>query len=110
MVYLRQEGRGIGLIEKLKAYNLQDAGLDTFEANEALGHQRDGRDFGIAGEILKSLGWTDIRLLTNNPEKVEDLNKASIKVVEVIPLEIEANPHNEAYLRAKSQEGQVRRP
>lgn len=110
VVYLRQEGRGIGLIEKLKAYNLQDAGLDTFEANEALGHQRDGRDFGIAGEILKSLGWTDIRLLTNNPEKVEDLNKASIKVVEVIPLEIEANPHNEAYLRAKSQEGQVRRP
>lgn len=110
VVYLRQEGRGIGLIEKLKAYNLQDEGMDTFEANEALGHQRDGRDFGIAGDILKSLGWTDIRLLTNNPEKVEDLNKAGIKVVEVIPLEIEANPHNEAYLRAKSKAGQFRMP
>ncbi|MDG1674272.1 MAG: GTP cyclohydrolase II [Flavobacteriales bacterium] len=110
VVYLRQEGRGIGLIEKLKAYNLQDEGMDTFEANEALGHQRDGRDFGVAGDILKSLGWTDIRLLTNNPEKVDNLNKAGIKVVEVIPLEIEANPHNEAYLRAKSKAGQFRIP
>jgi 3,4-dihydroxy 2-butanone 4-phosphate synthase/GTP cyclohydrolase II len=105
VIYLRQEGRGIGLIEKLKAYNLQDEGMDTFEANEALGHQRDGRDFGIAGDIMKCLGWTNIRLLTNNPEKVHNLHQVGIKVVEVIPLVFEANPHNEAYLNAKSKEG-----
>jgi len=106
VIYLRQEGRGIGLIEKLRAYNLQDEGMDTFEANEALGHQRDGREFGIAGEILKSLGWFNIRLLTNNPEKVQDLETAGVRVAEAIPLEIKANPHNEAYLKAKSLEGQ----
>lgn len=108
VIYLRQEGRGIGLVEKLKAYNLQDEGLDTFEANEALGHQRDGRDFGVAGEILKHLGWREIRMLTNNPEKVEDLQNVGISVLEVLPLNVLPNRHNQAYLEAKKRETQIR--
>lgn len=104
VIYLRQEGRGIGLVEKLKAYNLQEKGMDTFEANEALGHQRDGRDFGVASEILKDLGWRQVRLLTNNPDKVADLKKGGVEVVQVISLEIASNAHNMAYMQSKAKE------
>jgi GTP cyclohydrolase II len=102
VIYLRQEGRGIGLVEKLKAYNLQDQGMDTFEANEALGHSRDGRRFDVAAAMLHELGWTQIRLLTNNPEKVRDLRAEGIDVVEVLALAIPPNEHNRRYLTAKA--------
>ena len=103
MLYLRQEGRGIGLVEKLKAYNLQDEGLDTYEANERLGHQRDARRFDVAAEMLASKGWTAIRLLTNNPDKVYDLERG-IDVREVVALEMAPNEHNAEYLSAKAKE------
>ena len=104
MLYLRQEGRGIGLVEKLKAYNLQDEGLDTYEANERLGHQRDARHFDVAAVMLASRGWTTIRLLTNNPDKVYDLEKEGIEVREVGALEMAPNEHNAEYLSAKAKE------
>ena len=104
VLYLRQEGRGIGLIEKLKAYNLQDEGLDTYEANERLGHQRDSRRFDVAAGMLASRGWTAIRLLTNNPDKVYDLEKEGIDVREVVALEMAPNQHNAEYLSAKAKE------
>ena len=104
VLYLRQEGRGIGLVEKLKAYNLQDEGLDTYEANERLGHQRDARRFDVAAEMLASKGWTAIRLLTNNPDKVYDLEKEGIDVREVVALEMAPNEHNAEYLSAKAKE------
>ena len=104
VLYLRQEGRGIGLVEKLKAYNLQDEGLDTYEANERLGHQRDARRFDVAAEMLASKGWTAIRLLTNNPDKVYDLEKEGIDVREVVALEMVPNEHNAEYLSAKAKE------
>jgi len=103
-LYLRQEGRGIGLVEKLKAYNLQDAGMDTYQANEALGHQRDSRSFDVAASILRDLGWSKVRLMTNNPQKVSSLTKEGIEVTEVVPIVFAANAHNEAYLTAKRQE------
>lgn len=101
VIYLRQEGRGIGLVEKLKAYNLQDQGMDTFEANQALGHSKDGRRFDVAASILHKLGWNRIRLLTNNPEKVSDLQSAGIEIEEVMPLVVPANEHNRRYMEAK---------
>ena len=104
VLYLRQEGRGIGLIEKLKAYNLQDEGLDTYAANERLGHQRDARRFDVAAGMLASRGWTAIRLLTNNPDKVYDLEKEGIDVREVVALEMAPNEHNAEYLSAKAKE------
>ena len=104
VLYLRQEGRGIGLVEKLKAYNLQDEGLDTYEANERLGHQRDARRFDVAADMLASKGWTAIRLLTNNPDKVYDLEKEGIEVREVVALEMAPNEHNAEYLSAKAKE------
>ena len=104
VLYLRQEGRGIGLVEKLKAYNLQDEGLDTYEANERLGHQRDARRFDVAAEMLASRGWTAIRLLTNNPDKVYDLEKEGIEVREVVAIEMAPNEHNAEYLSAKAKE------
>ena len=104
VLYLRQEGRGIGLVEKLKAYNLQDEGLDTYEANERLGHQRDARRFDVAAEMLASKGWTAIRLLTNNPDKVYDIEKEGIEVREVVALEMAPNEHNAEYLSAKAKE------
>lgn len=101
IIYLRgHEGRGIGLAEKLRAYRLQDTGLDTVDANLALGHGIDERDFVDAVEILKSLAITSVRLLTNNPVKVETLRKAGIKI-ETIPLQITPNPHNLGYLETK---------
>jgi 3,4-dihydroxy 2-butanone 4-phosphate synthase/GTP cyclohydrolase II len=103
LLYLRQEGRGIGLVEKIKAYALQDDGMDTLEANEHLGHQVDQRDYGIAAQILKSLGMHKIRLMTNNPHKVERLEQLGIEVVERVPIEAAASADNYAYLQTKAQ-------
>ena len=102
LIYLRQEGRGIGLVEKLKAYNLQDAGQDTYEANVNLGHPEDGRTFEPAIAIIRHLGIHKIKVLTNNPEKVgafDDLE--DIDVVERVPLQVGSDPENKEYLDAK---------
>lgn len=101
VIYEQQEGRGIGLMAKLQAYELQDAGLDTVEANERLGFKADHRDFTLPGEILKALGVTQVRLLSNNPDKVEALERAGVKVVERVPCEVTPSPHAEAYLKTK---------
>ena len=101
LIYLRQEGRGIGLIEKLKAYNLQDEGLNTYEANVKLGHQEDARSFDTAIEVLKYLGVKKIKLLTNNPEKISAFKADSIEVIERLPLQVGIIPENEEYLEAK---------
>jgi len=103
VVYLPQEGRGIGLIEKIKAYNLQDQGLDTVEANLALGHEADSRDYGIGIQILKALGVSRVRLMTNNPDKVAAFcdTDAGLQVVKQIPIVPPANEHNVDYLAAK---------
>ena len=102
LIYLRQEGRGIGLVEKLKAYNLQDAGQDTFEANVNLGHPEDGRSFVAAIEILKYLKVKSINLLTNNPDKVRAFDDVDdINVIERMPLEVGLDPENKDYLEAK---------
>jgi 3,4-dihydroxy 2-butanone 4-phosphate synthase/GTP cyclohydrolase II len=102
ILYIRhQEGRGIGLLDKLHAYNLQDKGLDTVEANEALGHPADKRYYGIGSQILYDLGVRKIRLLTNNPKKIYGLEGFGLEVVERVPISITSNPHNERYLRAK---------
>jgi GTP cyclohydrolase II len=101
LLYLAQEGRGIGLINKLRAYELQDQGFDTIQANERLGFEADERIFAAAAEMLKQLGFTRVRLLTNNPDKVEALTRFGIEVVERVPHAFPANPHNEAYLATK---------
>ena len=102
ILYIRhQEGRGIGLLDKLHAYNLQDKGLDTVEANEALGHPPDKRDYGIGSQILYDLGVRKIRLLTNNPKKIYGLEGFGLEVVERVPINIEPNKHNERYLKTK---------
>lgn len=101
LVYLRQEGRGIGLVEKLKAYNLQDQGMDTIEANVALGHAADARSFDTAASILKELGFASVRLLTNNPQKVRELEENGIVVAGREPLVISPVKENEAYLAVK---------
>ncbi len=103
ILYMNQEGRGIGLVDKIRAYNLQDKGLDTVEANEALGHKPDLRDYGIGAQILADLGLGDIRLLTNNPRKIVGLEGYGLKVVERIPLETEPNPLNYRYLKTKKE-------
>lgn len=102
LIYLRQEGRGIGLKDKLLAYNLQDEGFDTVDANLLLGHQADERDYGIAAAILKKLAVRSIRLLTNNPHKIDELQELGISVNARIPLEGHVHPENESYLRAKA--------
>ncbi|ASU36306.1 bifunctional 3,4-dihydroxy-2-butanone-4-phosphate synthase/GTP cyclohydrolase II [Mucilaginibacter xinganensis] len=101
VVYMNQEGRGIGLINKLKAYHLQENGMDTVEANVALGFPMDKRDYGVGAQILRSLGVSKMRLMTNNPKKRAGLIGYGLEVVENVPIEIESNPHNEVYLRTK---------
>ncbi len=101
LLYLAQEGRGIGLLNKLKAYNLQDKGLDTVDANLELGLPVDLRDYGIGAQILVDLGLGSIRILTNNPKKIRGLEGYGLSVTDQIPIVHAANPHNEAYLRAK---------
>jgi 3,4-dihydroxy 2-butanone 4-phosphate synthase / GTP cyclohydrolase II len=101
VIYLRQEGRGIGLEAKLKAYGLQDQGLDTVEANIELGFPADMRDYREAAEILRLMGRTRVRLLTNNPDKVAGLTRYGIEVVERVPLRVAANPHSMRYFQTK---------
>ncbi|CCQ93909.1 fused GTP cyclohydrolase II and 3,4-dihydroxy-2-butanone 4-phosphate synthase [[Clostridium] ultunense Esp] len=103
LLYMRQEGRGIGLVNKIKAYRLQEEGYDTIEANERLGFPADLRDYGIGAQILRDLGVGKMRLLTNNPRKIKGLDGHGLEVVERIPLEIDANPNNEGYLRTKKE-------
>lgn len=101
LIYLRQEGRGIGLVEKLRAYNLQDEGLNTFEANVAQGHAEDARQYGAAVAILRHLGVTSVSLLTNNPDKVRALEEAGLDVLR-LPNAVGAHRDNAAYLKAKA--------
>ena len=103
LVYLPQEGRGIGLAEKIKAYCLQDEGMDTVEANQALGHKADMRDYGVGIQILKDLGMSEVRLLTNNPKKTEAFNLRGfdLRVVDQVPILPPVNKHNEKYLATK---------
>jgi 3,4-dihydroxy 2-butanone 4-phosphate synthase/GTP cyclohydrolase II len=101
IVYMNQEGRGIGLLNKLKAYQLQEQGMDTVEANKHLGFKPDNRDYGIGAQILRELGVKKIRLLSNNPKKRTGLIGYGLEIIQNIPLEIKSNEHNEAYLKTK---------
>jgi len=103
IVYLRQEGRGIGLLNKIKAYHLQDNGYDTVEANKHLGFDSDLREYQHAAQILNHFDITHIDLLTNNPEKIDKIRRYGITVQQRVPLEVTANKHNKAYLRTKKQ-------
>ncbi len=103
LVYELQEGRGIGLMAKLQAYELQDQGRDTVQANEDLGFKADHREFQLPAEILKSLGLKSVRLLSNNPQKVAALEAAGIKVTERVPCEVEPNAESERYLNTKKE-------
>jgi len=104
LLYLRQEGRGIGIINKLKAYQLQDAGLDTIEANLHLGLKVDARQYDIALEILAKLGINKIRLLTNNPEKIDAFADSTIQIIERLPLIIKPHKENSSYLKTKQEQ------
>jgi len=101
ILYMRQEGRGIGLAPKIKAYKLQEQGYDTVEANAKLGYGMDLREYGLGAQILVDLGLKTIRLLTNNPKKVVGLKGYGLKIVQQVPIKVKPNPHNERYLKAK---------
>ena len=103
IVYLNQEGRGIGLMEKMRAYKLQEEGLDTVDANTCLGHLADERDYGVGAQIIRELGIRNIRLISNNPVKRVGLEAYGLRIVENVPVEITPNPHNERYLRTKKE-------
>jgi GTP cyclohydrolase II len=103
LIYEQQEGRGIGLMAKLQAYELQDKGLDTVEANEQLGYDNDYRQYTLPAEMLKQLGVTEVRLISNNPDKVAALENAGVRVVERVSAEVEAYQHSENYLRTKKE-------
>ena len=103
LIYEQQEGRGIGLMPKLQAYELQDSGLDTVEANEKLGFKADHREFALPAEILKALKVKEVRLLSNNPDKVAAVEKAGIRVVERVPCEVAPSAHAEEYLKIKKE-------
>lgn len=103
VVYLNQEGRGIGLMEKMKAYKLQENGLDTVDANLHLGHDADERDYGVGAQILRQIGVTKMRLMTNNPVKRVGLEAYGLEVIENIPIEIVPNPYNEFYMKTKKE-------
>jgi len=102
VVYLRQEGRGIGLLKKLQAYNLQDQGMDTVDANIHLGYLADEREYDVAALILQSLGIKSVKLMTNNPKKIEALTNLGINVVDRIPIEVVAHDDNVDYLKTKA--------
>jgi GTP cyclohydrolase II len=103
LLYEQQEGRGIGLMAKLQAYELQDKGFDTVEANVELGYDNDYREYKLPAEMLRQLGVSQVRLISNNPDKVAALEKAGIKVVERVPAEVEAYEHSQNYLRTKKE-------
>jgi 3,4-dihydroxy 2-butanone 4-phosphate synthase/GTP cyclohydrolase II len=103
ILYMRQEGRGIGLAPKIQAYKLQEQGYDTVEANEKLGFKMDLREYGLGAQILCDLGLKTIRLLTNNPKKVVGLEGYGLKITQQVPIQIKSNPHNERYLKTKKQ-------
>jgi len=103
LIYEQQEGRGIGLMAKLQAYELQDSGLDTVEANERLGFKADHREFGLPAQILKALGVSQVRLLSNNPDKVAALERGGIKVVKRVPCEVSPSAYAEDYLKTKKE-------
>jgi 3,4-dihydroxy 2-butanone 4-phosphate synthase/GTP cyclohydrolase II len=101
ILYMNQEGRGIGLVNKLRAYKLQENGMDTVEANLHLGFPMDKRDYGVGAQILRYLGISKISLLSNNPKKRAGLSGYGLEIVETIPIEIDPNPYNEKYLQTK---------
>lgn len=103
ILYMRQEGRGIGLVNKVKAYKLQDKGMDTVEANLALGFPEDLRDYGISAQILKDLGVKNIKLMTNNPKKISGIEEYGVKAVERVPIEMNQNEKNIYYLKTKKE-------
>jgi GTP cyclohydrolase II len=105
LLYLRQEGRGIGLYEKLDAYTLQDAGLDTYEANVALGHAPDERDYTAAAQMLRALGVSTLSLLSNNPDKAEQLSRLGVRVAARVPTSVHRSEANAGYLAAKARKG-----
>lgn len=101
VVYLMQEGRGIGLMEKMKAYKLQEEGMDTVDANICLGHKADERDYGVGAQILRAIGVRRMRLMSNNPTKRVGLQGYGLEIVETVPIEIEPNEYNRRYLQTK---------
>jgi 3,4-dihydroxy 2-butanone 4-phosphate synthase/GTP cyclohydrolase II len=101
ILYMNQEGRGIGLVNKLKAYKLQEGGMDTVEANIHLGFSSDERDYGVGAQILRYLGATRLKLMSNNPKKRAGLKGYGIEIVDIVPIEVKSNPHNAKYLQTK---------